>query len=131
MSPQEARKVIADQNKIIMKLCKEKNALQAKIDQLMIESHCRRKSGEQEIDPERICAEYTIESSVAISDQECPEEMTQEQIENWEQHQVKSNYPKLVITTGDDVSDVVWTKEKLEELQRFVDKIKQEEQSGK
>ena len=35
----------------------------------------------------------------------------------------------IVITTGDDVSDVVWTQEKLDELQRVVDKIKQEERN--
>lgn len=164
-------------NENVVQLCKEKNALQVKIDQLMLEF--------------------------------CPEEMTQEQIENWEQHQVVSthctkediensvrcsleldgnkctdsqweqiknaskfltfkvchicgnkrcpkttnflfkctnsnevgqvgeidsnlfNYDKLIITTGDDVSKVVWTGEKLEELQRVVDKIKKEEQSSK
>jgi hypothetical protein len=46
-------------NETVTQLCKEKNALQDKIDQLMIEF--------------------------------CPEEMTQEQIENWKQHQVVSN----------------------------------------
>lgn len=74
----EYQQIIDSQDEIIVRLCKEKNALQAKIDQLMLEHHCRRKSGEQ--------------SSVAISDQECPEEMTQDQIENWEQHQVVSNH---------------------------------------
>ncbi len=86
-------------NDIVIQLCKEKNALQAEIDLLMLEF--------------------------------CPEEMTQYQIENWEQHQVVSTHSKLIITTGDDVSDVVWTEEKLEELQRVVDKIKKEEQSSK
>lgn len=40
---------------------------------------------------------------------------------------MKQEQNKVFITTGDDVSDVVWTKEKLEELQRIVDKIKEEE----
>lgn len=37
---------------------------------------------------------------------------------------------KIAITTGDYVSGVVWTQEKLDELQRVVDKIKQEEQEN-
>lgn len=43
---------------------------------------------------------------------------------------MKLEQNKLVITTGDDVSDVVWTQEKLDELQSVVDKIKQEEQEN-
>ena len=43
---------------------------------------------------------------------------------------MKLEQNKTVITTGDDVSDVVWTQEKLDELQRVVDKIKQEEQEN-
>lgn len=41
---------------------------------------------------------------------------------------MKLEQNKIIITTGDDVSGVVWTQEKLDELQRVVDKIKQEEQ---
>ena len=44
--------------------------------------------------------------------------------------QMKSEQNKIVINTGYDVSDVVWTQEKLDELQRVVDKIKQEEQEN-
>lgn len=40
---------------------------------------------------------------------------------------MKLEQNKIVITTGDDVSDVVWTQEKLDELQRVVDKIKEQE----
>ena len=40
---------------------------------------------------------------------------------------MKLEQNKTVITTGDDVSDVVWTQEKLDELQRVVDKIKEQE----
>ena len=43
---------------------------------------------------------------------------------------MKLEQNKIVITTGDDVSGVVWTQEKLDELQRVVDKIKQEEQEN-
>lgn len=43
---------------------------------------------------------------------------------------MKLEQNKTVITTGDDVSDVVWTQEKLDELQRVVDKIKEEEQEN-
>lgn len=42
---------------------------------------------------------------------------------------MKLEQNNIVITTGDDVSDVVWTQEKLDELQRVVDKIKQEERN--
>lgn len=51
---------IREFNKDIIEFNKEKGALQAKIDQLMLEF--------------------------------CPEEMTQEQIENWEKHQKPSEY---------------------------------------
>ena len=40
---------------------------------------------------------------------------------------MKLEQNKIVITTGDDVSGVVWTQEKLDELQRVVDKIEQQE----
>lgn len=40
---------------------------------------------------------------------------------------MKLGQNKIVITTGDDVSDVVWTQGKLDELQRVVDKIKEQE----
>ena len=43
---------------------------------------------------------------------------------------MKLEQNKIVITTGDDISGVVWTQEKLDELQRVVDKIKQEEQEN-
>ena len=43
---------------------------------------------------------------------------------------MKLEQNKIVITTGDDVSGVVWTQERLDELQRVVDKIKQEEQEN-
>lgn len=43
---------------------------------------------------------------------------------------MKLEQNKIVITTGDDVSGIVWTQEKLDELQRVVDKIKQEEQEN-
>ena len=43
---------------------------------------------------------------------------------------MKLEQNNIVITTGDDVSDVVWTQEKLDELQRVIDKIKQEEQEN-
>lgn len=43
---------------------------------------------------------------------------------------MKLEQNSIVITTGDDVSDVVWTQEKLDELQRVVDKIKEEEQEN-
>ena len=43
---------------------------------------------------------------------------------------MKLEQNNIVITTGDDVSGVVWTQEKLDELQRVVDKIKQEEQEN-
>ena len=42
---------------------------------------------------------------------------------------MKLEQNKIVITTGDDVSGVVWTQEKLDELQRVVDKIKEEERN--
>ncbi len=42
---------------------------------------------------------------------------------------MKLEQNNIVITTGDDVSDVVWAQEKLDELQRVVDKIKQEERN--
>ena len=40
---------------------------------------------------------------------------------------MKLEQNKIVITTGDDVSDVVWTQEKLDELQCVIDKIKEQE----
>ena len=40
---------------------------------------------------------------------------------------MKLEQNNIVITTGDDVSDVVWTQEKLDELKRTVDKIREEE----
>ena len=43
---------------------------------------------------------------------------------------MKLEQNEIAITTGDDVSCVVWTQEKLDELQRVVDKIKQEEQEN-
>lgn len=43
---------------------------------------------------------------------------------------MKLEQNKSVITTGGDVSDVVWSQEKLDELQRVIDKIKQEEQEN-
>ena len=43
---------------------------------------------------------------------------------------MKLEQNEIAITTGDDVSGVVWTQEKLDELQRVVDKIKQEEQEN-
>ena len=42
---------------------------------------------------------------------------------------MKLEQNNIVITTGDDVSDVVWTQEKLDELKRAVDKIKQEQEN--
>lgn len=42
--------------------------------------------------------------------------------------QLKLEQNNIVITTGDDVSDVTWTEEKLEELQRVIDKIKKSEE---
>lgn len=61
---QEKEDLIGFQEQVIDKLRKEKNVLQYKIDQLMLEF--------------------------------CPEEMTQEQIENWEQHQVVSSHSKNI-----------------------------------
>lgn len=43
---------------------------------------------------------------------------------------MKLEQNKIVITTGDDVSGVVWTQEKLDEIQRVINKIKQEEQEN-
>lgn len=78
---QEAHRVIADQNQIIVKLCKEKNALQAKIDQLMLEF--------------------------------CPEEMTQEQIENWKECQtVVPNNNKITFQSLKKDFEIIIEKQK-------------------
>lgn len=68
MTLEEAMKIIKFQNEYIMQLSKEKCALQAKIDSLMLEY--------------------------------CPEEMTQEQVERWEENQVVSTY-----ATNDNVDE--------------------------
>lgn len=51
-----------------------------------------------------------------------------EQLVKRELRKIKSEQNKIVITTGGDVSTVVWAQEKLDELQCLVDKIKKEEQ---
>lgn len=65
-------------NETVIQLCKEKGILQAKIDSLMLEFHCRRVP--------------VSEAQSPSCDQDCPEEMTKEQLEVWEDSQVVSNH---------------------------------------